>query len=86
MTVKIARRRPTSLLRRLASSRVAPGALAHLLQVGICKMKIKNKLVLAFVLVAFKPQDIAAAVAYAVSEDAGWVTGTTLDVAGGMTF
>jgi len=49
-------------------------------------MKIKNKLVLAFVLVAFKPQDIAAAVAYAVSEDAGWVTGTTLDVAGGMTF
>ncbi|MCF5651442.1 glucose 1-dehydrogenase [Pseudomonas syringae] len=33
-----------------------------------------------------KPQDIAAAVAYAVSEDAGWVTGTTLDVAGGMTF
>lgn len=33
-----------------------------------------------------KPEDIAAAVAYAVSEDAGWVTGTTLDVAGGMTF
>ncbi|WP_186528729.1 SDR family NAD(P)-dependent oxidoreductase [Pseudomonas khorasanensis] len=33
-----------------------------------------------------KPNDIAAAVAYAVSEDAGWVTGTTLDVAGGMTF
>ncbi|MCS3470865.1 3-oxoacyl-[acyl-carrier protein] reductase [Pseudomonas sp. JUb42] len=33
-----------------------------------------------------KPEDIAAAVAYAVSEDAGWVTATTLDVAGGMTF
>lgn len=33
-----------------------------------------------------KPKDIAAAVAYAVSEDAGWVTGTTLNVAGGMTF
>ncbi|MHC6226121.1 SDR family NAD(P)-dependent oxidoreductase [Pseudomonas sp. X10] len=33
-----------------------------------------------------KPKDIAAAVAYAVSEDAGWVTGTTLDVAGGMIF
>lgn len=33
-----------------------------------------------------KPRDIAAAVAYAVSEDAAWVTGTTLDVAGGMVF
>lgn len=33
-----------------------------------------------------KPKDIAAVVAYAVSEDAGWVTGTTLDVAGGMIF
>ena len=33
-----------------------------------------------------KPRDIAAAVAYAVSEDAAWVTGTTLDVSGGMVF
>lgn len=33
-----------------------------------------------------KPKDIAAAVAYAVSDDAAWVTGTTLDVAGGMVF
>ncbi|MCF7533708.1 SDR family NAD(P)-dependent oxidoreductase [Pseudomonas petrae] len=33
-----------------------------------------------------KPRDIAAAVAYAVSEDAAWITGTTLDVAGGMVF
>lgn len=33
-----------------------------------------------------KPRDIAAAVAFAVSEDAAWVTGTTLDVAGGMVF
>ncbi len=32
------------------------------------------------------PRDIAAAVAFAVSADAGWVTGTTIDVAGGMVF
>lgn len=32
------------------------------------------------------PADIAAAVAFAVSSDAGWVTGTTIDVAGGMVF
>jgi 3-oxoacyl-[acyl-carrier protein] reductase len=33
-----------------------------------------------------KPTDIAAAVAYAVSDDAAWVTGSTIDVAGGMVF
>lgn len=33
-----------------------------------------------------KPRDIAAAVAYAVSADAAWVTGSTIDVAGGMIF
>jgi 3-oxoacyl-[acyl-carrier protein] reductase len=33
-----------------------------------------------------QPDDIAAAVAFAVSADAGWVTGSTLDVAGGMVF
>jgi 3-oxoacyl-[acyl-carrier protein] reductase len=33
-----------------------------------------------------KPADIASAVAYAVSDDAGWVTGSTIDVAGGMVF
>ncbi len=33
-----------------------------------------------------QPADIAAAVAYAVSEDAGWITGTTIDVAGGLVF
>lgn len=33
-----------------------------------------------------QPADIAAAVSYAVSDDAGWVTGTTIDVAGGMVF
>ncbi|MBB1604775.1 SDR family NAD(P)-dependent oxidoreductase [Variovorax sp. UMC13] len=33
-----------------------------------------------------QPSDIAAAVSYAVSEDAAWVTGTTLDVAGGLVF
>ena len=33
-----------------------------------------------------QPADIAAAVAFAVSADAGWVTGSTLDVAGGMVF
>jgi 3-oxoacyl-[acyl-carrier protein] reductase len=33
-----------------------------------------------------KPKDIAAAVAFAVSEDAAWVTGRTLDVSGGMVF
>ena len=32
------------------------------------------------------PKDIAAAVAYAVSTDADWITGTTIDVAGGMVF
>lgn len=33
-----------------------------------------------------QPRDIAAAVSYAVSEDAAWVTGCTIDVAGGMVF
>ena len=33
-----------------------------------------------------QPADIAAAVAWAVSPDAGWVTGSTIDVAGGMVF
>jgi 3-oxoacyl-[acyl-carrier protein] reductase len=33
-----------------------------------------------------EPKDIAAAVACVVSQDAVWVTGTTLDVAGGMVF
>ncbi|WP_239478732.1 SDR family NAD(P)-dependent oxidoreductase [Lichenicola cladoniae] len=33
-----------------------------------------------------EPADIAAAVAFAVSADALWVTGTTIDVAGGMVF
>lgn len=33
-----------------------------------------------------QPSDIAAAVSYAVSADAAWVTGTTIDVAGGMVF
>ena len=33
-----------------------------------------------------QPRDIAAAVFYAVSEDAAWVTGTTIDIAGGMVF
>ncbi|MES3023071.1 MAG: glucose 1-dehydrogenase [Pseudomonadota bacterium] len=33
-----------------------------------------------------QPADIAAAVAYAVSDDARWVTGCTIDVAGGMVF
>jgi 3-oxoacyl-[acyl-carrier protein] reductase len=33
-----------------------------------------------------KPADIAAAVAFASSQDAGWVTGSTIDVAGGMIF
>jgi 3-oxoacyl-[acyl-carrier protein] reductase len=33
-----------------------------------------------------KPEDIAAAVAFAVSTDADWITGSTIDVAGGMIF
>lgn len=33
-----------------------------------------------------QPRDIAAAVSYAVSDDASWVTGSTIDVAGGMVF
>jgi 3-oxoacyl-[acyl-carrier protein] reductase len=33
-----------------------------------------------------QPRDIAAAVSCAVSDDAGWVTGCTIDVAGGMVF
>jgi 3-oxoacyl-[acyl-carrier protein] reductase len=33
-----------------------------------------------------QPSDIAAAVAFAVSADAGWITGTTIDVSGGMVF
>ncbi|MFE8646968.1 SDR family NAD(P)-dependent oxidoreductase [Sphingomonas sp. NCPPB 2930] len=32
------------------------------------------------------PADIAATVAFAVSDDAGWITGTTVDVSGGMVF
>lgn len=33
-----------------------------------------------------QPRDIAAAVSWAVSDDAAWVTGSTIDVAGGMVF
>ena len=33
-----------------------------------------------------QPSDIAAAVSYAVSEEAAWITGTTIDVSGGMVF
>ena len=33
-----------------------------------------------------EPTDIAAAVSFAVSTDAGWITGSTVDVAGGMIF
>ena len=33
-----------------------------------------------------KPADIAAAVAFAVSPDASWITGTTIDAAGGLVF
>ncbi|MDB5849630.1 MAG: short-chain dehydrogenase [Rhodoferax sp.] len=33
-----------------------------------------------------QPRDIAATVAYAVSDDAAWVTGATIDVAGGLVF
>ena len=33
-----------------------------------------------------QPADIAASVAFAVSADAAWVTGTTIDVAGGLVF
>lgn len=33
-----------------------------------------------------QPKDIASAVSYAVSDDGGWITGTTVDVAGGMVF
>jgi 3-oxoacyl-[acyl-carrier protein] reductase len=33
-----------------------------------------------------EPSDIAAVVSFAVSEDANWVTGCTIDVAGGMVF
>jgi 3-oxoacyl-[acyl-carrier protein] reductase len=32
------------------------------------------------------PRDIAAAVSFACSKDAEWITGTTIDVAGGMVF
>jgi 3-oxoacyl-[acyl-carrier protein] reductase len=32
------------------------------------------------------PGDIAAAVSFAVSDDADWTTGTTIDVSGGMVF
>ncbi|MEO5736659.1 MAG: glucose 1-dehydrogenase [Variovorax sp.] len=35
---------------------------------------------------AGQPTDIAAAVSFAVSADAKWVTGTTIDVAGGLVF
>ncbi len=33
-----------------------------------------------------QPADIAAAVSYAVSDNAAWVTGSTIDVAGGLVF
>ena len=33
-----------------------------------------------------QPSDIAAAVSYAVSDDAAWITGTTIDVSGGLVF
>lgn len=33
-----------------------------------------------------QPQDIAAAVAFAIGDDAAWVTGATIDVSGGMVF
>ncbi|HEY8975217.1 MAG TPA: glucose 1-dehydrogenase [Burkholderiaceae bacterium] len=33
-----------------------------------------------------RPDDIAATVAFAVSQDAAWVTGTTIDAAGGLVF
>ena len=33
-----------------------------------------------------RPDDIAATVAFAVSRDAAWVTGTTIDAAGGLVF
>jgi 3-oxoacyl-[acyl-carrier protein] reductase len=33
-----------------------------------------------------QPADIAASVAFAVSPDAAWVTGSTIDVAGGLVF
>lgn len=33
-----------------------------------------------------EPKDIAAAVSFAVSADADWITGSTIDVAGGMVF
>ncbi|HWT39208.1 MAG TPA: SDR family oxidoreductase [Paraburkholderia sp.] len=32
------------------------------------------------------PGDIAAAVSFAVSDDAAWVTGSSVDVAGGLVF
>ncbi len=32
------------------------------------------------------PKDVAAFVAYSVSDEAGWITGSTIDVAGGMIF
>ena len=35
---------------------------------------------------AVQPADITAAVAWAASADGGWVTGTTIDFAGGMVF
>ncbi|MBN3756212.1 glucose 1-dehydrogenase [Paraburkholderia sp. Tr-20389] len=35
---------------------------------------------------AGQPNDIAAAVSFAASDDAGWVTGSTIDVAGGLVF
>ena len=33
-----------------------------------------------------RPEDIAAVVAFAVSQDAAWLTGTTIDAAGGLVF
>lgn len=33
-----------------------------------------------------QPKDIAAAVSFAVSDDAAWVTGCTIDVVGGLVF
>ena len=33
-----------------------------------------------------QPKDIAAAVSFAVSDDAGWITGETIQVGGGLLF
>src|SRR5450830_365170 len=53
---------PIQLLFQPASSRFASGAFISLIQAVILKMKIKNKLVLAFVLVAFIPVSLVAVI------------------------